>query len=73
MTVAERIKRERDFSVKLVREHAGDWVAVRNGTLIAYAAEAKALDQQLTQERLPYRTFRVSRAGGVTLLPAASA
>lgn len=71
MTVEERIQRERAFSRELVRKYRGEWVAVRNRTVIACATSATDLDQQLRKERLPYRTFRVSRGGGVTLLLAA--
>lgn len=68
MTTAERNQRERAFSRELVRKHPGDWVAVRDREVIASATTATDLDEQLAQERLPYRTFRVSRGGGVTLL-----
>lgn len=73
MTVAEKIQeRERALSRELISKHAGDWVAVCDHQIIAHATTPKDLDEQLSAEHRAYRTFRVSRGGGLTLLPAAT-
>jgi hypothetical protein len=70
MTVAElerHIKLERRLSSEL-EQYAGQWVAVRDHTVIAHAESAKQLDDELRGEDPPYRTFRVARGAGATLL-----
>jgi hypothetical protein len=70
MTVAEHnrhIEAERRLAEALER-YAGQWVAVRDHEVIAHAATAEKLDERLAREAQPYRTFRVTRGAGATLL-----
>jgi hypothetical protein len=70
MTVAElerHIKLERRLA-SMLEQYAGQWVAVRDHAVIAHAKTAKQLDDRLQGEDRPYRTFRVARGAGATLL-----
>ena len=70
MTVAElerHIELERRLAEAL-EQFAGQWVCVRDHEVIAHASTAEKLDEQLRGEEQPYRTFRVTRGAGATLL-----
>lgn len=70
MTVAEAqrfIEQERRLAKGLAR-FKGQWVAVRDHEVLAHAPTPDRLDKQLAGEAKPYRTFRVARGAGSTLL-----
>jgi hypothetical protein len=61
------IERERLLAGHLA-QFAGQWVAVRDHEILAHAKTPDRLDEQLAEEVEPYRTFRVTRGAGSTLL-----
>jgi hypothetical protein len=70
MTVAElerHIELERRLAEAL-EHYAGQWVAVRDHKVIAHAETAQQLHEQLKEDEQSYRTFRVTRGAGATLL-----
>lgn len=71
MTPAERqlqLKKERELGVLLLKEYAGQWVAVRGHELVDSADTAEQLYGKLAEETTPYRSFRVKRKSGFALL-----
>jgi len=66
MTVAERVKIEKELSEEL-EKYAGHWVAVRGSEVIASSERPKKL-LALVKDGRAERIFRVSSSAGATLL-----